>query len=119
MRGLHGAVSFAVAAATAFVLGSCTGGAEATRQSKLSTQVYSVRDILWGTTPAATLHGDPSALAMRVREATDPAYWTASGASICAEDSGYLTVTADATMQETVGRLLEELRTHAAPPPGR
>lgn len=115
MRELHGAVSFAAAAAAALVLGSCAA-APGKDHGPLTTQVYNVRDILWGTTPAATLHGNPADLALRVREATGASYWTTAGPSICAEDSGYLSVTADPAMQSKVSHLLDDMRTYASPP---
>lgn len=118
MRELHG-VAFAAAAAAALVLASCASSPKGAAHASMTTQIYSVRDILWGTTPVATLHGTPADLAQRVREATDPVYWSTSGPSICAEDSGYLAVTADAAMQSKVARVLDDLRTYASPPAGR
>jgi hypothetical protein len=98
------------------VTSSCSTTATGPTTSPMTTEVFSVKDLLFARAahphevPPESSNLELAALVNNLKEATSPEYWQQDGTQIRSEDSGYLAVTATTAMQRQIAQVLAEMR---------
>jgi len=98
---------------TAILVGTACSTTGGTAAGDTTRRVYEVKDLVFGGPSGGQPWIALPDLDTNLKEATDPALWNRPGFKIQAEETGYLIVDADMSMQSKVAIVLSDIRSFA------